>query len=254
MTQGEGDVGDLEGHQAVDQHLHHGGIPQGHQGLGEIDREGQQARALAPRQDDGPQPGRGALIFTGFKEICHESLNRVFLDPVIGQVSPDVIGGALQPFFQADLGLPAQGLAGQGRVAQQQLDLALFRAQALGRAEDVSRAAHHVQAALGQLGDADGPTLAKVNDLALDAGGGKGQHEGPGCIRHIGQVAAGAEGAQGDLGRPGEGLAEHGGDDGAGGLARPVGVEGPQGDHGQVEALEIGFGQLIGRDLAGGVR
>ena len=52
---------------------------------------------------------------------------------------------------------------------------------------------------------------------------------------------------------PTQRLGEHRRDDGACGLPRTERVEWPQGDHGQIEATEVGFGQFVGRNLARGI-
>ncbi len=51
----------------------------------------------------------------------------------------------------------------------------------------------------------------------------------------------------------GEGLGDDGGDDGAGGLSRTIGVEGPHGDGGDFEGSVVGFDEFVRANLAGGV-
>jgi hypothetical protein len=68
----------------------------------------------------------------------------------------------------------------------------------------------------------------------------------------VGEVAAGVEGAEGDV-VLGEGLGDDGGDDGTGGLSRTIGVEGADGDGGDSEGSVVGFDEFVGANFAGGV-
>ena len=68
----------------------------------------------------------------------------------------------------------------------------------------------------------------------------------------VGEVAAGVEGAEVEV-VLGEGLGDDGGDDGAGGLAGSVGVEGADSDGGDFEGSVVGFDEFVCADFAGGV-
>ncbi len=105
---------------------------------------------------------------------------------------------------------------------------------------------------LGQVADADLRAGAQVEGLAFHAGGLGGPQEAGDGVGDVGQVAAGVQVAQADH-VLGQGLGDDGRDHGAGGLARAVGVEGPQGDHRQLVGAVEALGQLVGADLAGGV-
>ena len=68
-------------------------------------------------------------------------------------------------------------------------------------------------------------------------------------VFHVVQVSGGMEGTEFDSRIPCQDLGDDGWDDGAGGLAGPVSVEGSRGDHGEAEGEVEGFGYFVGGDF-----
>lgn len=79
-----------------------------------------------------------------------------------------------------------------------------------------------------------------------------GEEEAGDGVVDVGEVAAGVERAEVEV-ILGEGLGDDGRDDGAGGLPRTIGVEGPHGDGGDFERTVVSFDQFVRANLAGGV-
>ena len=172
----------------------------------------------------------------------------------------DPVDGEGEAVFEGGGRSPAQVYAGFAIVGEEALDFGLFGADAFRIADDGELVlVEEVQDGFGNLGDGDFGAGAKVEGLANDICAGFGVEEGfcgidesvDGVI-HEGEIAAGIQAAKVDA-IPGECLGDDGGDDGAGGLPGPVGVEGADGDGLDVEGAVPGFDQFVGADFAGGV-
>ena len=94
---------------------------------------------------------------------------------------------------------------------------------------------------------------AELDHLTLNAFNLRGLDEALHRVRHEGQVALGVQAAELHLLFPREELDQDGRKNGAGGLARAVGVERPQRHHGHFEGAVVGLAELVRRDLRGAV-
>ena len=106
---------------------------------------------------------------------------------------------------------------------------------------------------LGQLADRDLRARAEVQRLALDPGHGAAPDQPGDVVADVEEVARRVERAELDH-VAGERLGGDRRDHRAGGLARPVGVERPRDDHGQVEGALEAERELVGADLRRRVR
>ena len=104
----------------------------------------------------------------------------------------------------------------------------------------------------GQVADGDLAATARMDSQTLDPRQGRGPEEGIDGIVDEDEVARRPGVAQADR-SSGQQLDRDRGDDRARALARAEGVERPQGHDRRPERAMVALGQLVGRDLGGGV-
>ncbi len=134
-------------------------------------------------------------------------------------------------------------------IAEKLMDLAVRGTQPFVVGVDGELAAQQLSDHPDDLGDrhvAPGRDVVRAADDSVLLG--EGPEAGDGVVDEH-EVAGWSRGAEMDV-RPGQGLRDHGRDDGAEGLAWPVGVERTRHYDGQVEGQVEGLGQLVGADLA----
>ena len=167
-------------------------------------------------------------------------------------MSLDPSDGVAQAIVERDGWLPAQFLHGFAVIGDQTLHFGALWAEALVVSRDFDRFANERDDHLGEVTDGDLGAGAQVEDFAghfFELGGFK---EAVDRIIHIGEVAGGCEVAKLDFGL-GERLGDDGGDDRAGGLTGPVGIERANGDSLDGIGAGVTLDQFVSADLAGGV-
>lgn len=169
---------------------------------------------------------------------------------------PHPLGGASQPFVALDFRSPIRVFANPAIVAEERPHLAGLGSYPGARRDDGFVASDNVEDFPGQVADAHPLARAQMIEAPGNPlnGGVRHGEETPNRVVDVGQIPNGIERPETNgVARIRQRLAENRGHHGPGRLTRSEGVKGPHDGNGQPEGEMIGFGQLVGGDLRGGV-
>ena len=154
-------------------------------------------------------------------------------------MASDEIDGSAQTLVERHSRRPAHGVAGARIVRDQLHDLAQCRTQALVVLDDRLVDLHEFENAPGEPTDGIGSAGAQIDRLALDARRFPGRQGSPRrCRLRTSCPARGVERAEPYTVGTWSAWEINGRNEGAGGLARAEGVEGPHGDDGRPKQME----------------
>lgn len=178
-----------------------------------------------------------------------EALDGIVVDAEVLRMTADPFDCGRETVLEGNGRAPVEETFGFGVVCEEKADFAFLGSDARGVGFGNGVGAGELADDFEKLTDGDFAPGAEVNGLASNAFGDGASDEGIDGVRDKVEVAARREAAEADGFFAGDELADDGGDDRAGGLARAEGVERACGDDIQAEGEVERLGEFIGGDF-----